>query len=105
MEFTSVGYKPVLVNIPKDLAGNHQSVIQLMVADTVYLPATIIKPRPTKQQFERDFVKTSVPDDDITVARQNNSTATRRLLMATLPADGREASTQYLRQSSQKRCV
>lgn len=102
VEFTSVGYKPVLVNIPKDLAGNHQSVIQLMVADTVYLPATIIKPRPTKQQFERDFVKTSVPDDDITVARQNNSTATRRLLMATLPADGREASTQYLRQSSQK---
>ncbi len=102
VEFTSVGYKPVLVDIPKDLAGNHQSVIQLMVADTVYLPATIIKPRPTKQQFERDFVKTNVPDDDITVARQNNSTATRRLLMATLPADGREASTQYLRQSSQK---
>lgn len=102
VEFTSVGYKPVLVSIPKSLEGNQYSVIQLMVADTVYLPATIIRPRPTRQQFERDFVKTNVPDDDIAVARQNNSTATRKLLMGTLPADGREASSQYLRQSSQK---
>ena len=33
--------------------GNQQSVIQLMVNDTIYLPATIIKSRPTKEQFER----------------------------------------------------
>lgn len=102
VEFTSVGYKPILVNIPLDLQGNQHSLIQLMVADTVYLPATIIKPRPSRQQFERDFVNTKVPDDDITIARTNTNSATRRVLMASLPSDGREASNQYLRQSAQK---
>jgi hypothetical protein len=102
IEFTSVGYKPILVHIPQSLEGNQHSIIQLMVADTVYLPATIIKPRPSRQQFERDFVNTKVPDDDITIARSNTNSATRRVLMASLPSDGREASNQYLRQSAQK---
>lgn len=102
VEFTSVGYKPVTVNIEKDIVGNQHSIIQLMVNDTVYLPATIIKPRPSRQQFERDFVNTKVPDDDIEIARANNDYATRRVLMASLPTDGREASNIYLRQSAQK---
>jgi len=102
VEFSSIGYKSQLVGIPKDLQGNQHSIIQLMVNDTVFLPATIIKPRISRQQFERDFVNTKVPDDDITIARSNNNAATRRLLMATLPADGREASNQYLRQSANK---
>lgn len=102
VEFTSIGYKPVLVSIPVNLQGNQQSVVQLMVNDTVYLPATIIRQRPSRQQFERDFVNTKVPDDDITIARTNTNSATRRVLMASLPADGREASNQYLRQSAQK---
>ena len=102
IEFTSVGYKPLTVTIPRDLKGNQHSIIQLMVTDTVYLPATIIRPRPTRQQFERDFVNNKVPDDDIVIAQRNNNAATRRLLMATLPSDGREASGQYLRQYSNK---
>ncbi|MFC4262144.1 carboxypeptidase-like regulatory domain-containing protein [Ferruginibacter yonginensis] len=102
VEFSSVGYKPITVTIPTDLKGNQHSIIQLMVTDTVYLPATIIKPRPTRQQFERDFVNNPVPDDDIAIAQKNNSVATRRALMATLPSDGREASSQYLRQYSNK---
>jgi hypothetical protein len=102
VEFTSVGYKPVTVSIEKDIVGNQHSLIQLMVNDTVYLPATIIKPRPSRQQFERDFVNTKVPDDDIEIARANNDYATRRVLVASLPTDGREASNIYLRQSAQK---
>ena len=102
VEFTSIGYKSQLVSIPKNLQGNQHSVIQLMVNDTIYLPATIIKPRISKEQFERDFVNTKIPDDDITIARNNNNQATRRLLMASLPSDGREASNQYLRQSANK---
>jgi hypothetical protein len=102
VEFTSVGFKPKLVEIPRDIQGNQYSIIQLMVTDTVYLPATIIKQRPTREQFERDFVNTKVPDDDLEIARQNNNVASRRLMMTSLPADGSEASAQYLRQRSQK---
>ncbi len=102
VQFTSIGFKPVEVLIPPSLQGNQHSIIQLMTTDTVFLPATIIKPRPTRAQFERDFLNTKVPDDEITIARQNNNSATRRLLMATLPSDGREASNQYLRQNATK---
>lgn len=102
VEFTSIGYKPKTVEIPKALKGNQFSLIQLMVNDTVYLPATIIKPRISKQQFERDFANTKIPDDEITIARNNNSEAARRMLMAGLPLDGREATARFMQQNARK---
>ncbi|MEI8059138.1 MAG: carboxypeptidase-like regulatory domain-containing protein [Ferruginibacter sp.] len=102
IEFTSIGFKAKTIAIPKNLDGNQQSVIQLMVNDTIYLPATIIKSRISREQFERDFVNTPVPDDDIAIARKNNDVATRRILVANLPSDGREASNQFLRQAGNK---
>ena len=102
IEFTSIGYKPKTITIPANLEGNQHSVIQLMVNDTVYLAATIIKARPTRAQFERDFINRDVPDDNITIARKNTNEATRRILVANLPTDGREATNRYLRQASNK---
>jgi hypothetical protein len=92
IEFTHVSYKPKTIIVPRDLQGNQQSVVQLMVEDTNFLPVTIIKPRPSPEQFARDFVKTKVPDDDIEIARQNTDVAKRRVLMKTIPGDGGEAS-------------
>lgn len=92
VEFTHVSYQSKTVRIPKSLEGNQYSVVQLMVADTVYLPATILKPRPTPEQFARDFVKNQVPDDEYEIARKNTSAAKRRILMRTTPGDGGEAT-------------
>ena len=92
VEFTHVTYKPKTISIPRNLEGNQYSVVQLMVIDTVYLPATIIRPRPTADQFARDFVKNKVPDDDIEIARQNTNAAKRRTLLRTVPGDGGEAT-------------
>ena len=102
IEFSSVGYKTIDYTVSDTLKGNQQSVIQLMVTDAKYLPATIIRPRPTREQFERDFVNTTVPDDDIEIARQNNSAAKRAILSRGLPANANEAASTYLRQSSQR---
>lgn len=102
IEFTCVGFKPKLVTIPRNIQGTQYSIIQLMVTDTVYLAATIIKPRPSREQFERDFVKTEFPDDDLELARKNNSEETRRVLLATLPRDGREAANSYLSKQAAK---
>ncbi len=44
-----------------------------MVNDTNFLPATILKPRPTRAQFERDFVNAKVDDDLYETARKNTS--------------------------------
>ena len=92
VEFTHVSYKPKTITIPRDMQGNQFSVVQLMVADTVYLPATIIRPHPTPEQFARDFANAKVPDDDIEIARKNTDVAKRRVLMQTTPADGGEAT-------------
>ena len=100
--FSSIGFKDKSIYIPKDLTETQYSVIQLLVSDTNYLPATILKPRPTREQFERDFANTRVPDDMYETARQNTDQAKLRALMATLPADGREAVNYQLRQDANK---
>jgi hypothetical protein len=97
VEFTSIGFKPKLVTIPRDLDGNQFSMIQLMVTDTQYLPATIIRPRPTREQFERDFLNTDIPADQYEIARQNTEESKRRILERALPRDGSEASNLNLR--------
>ena len=102
VEFTSVGFKPKVVTIPSKIESNQYSLIQLMVTDTAYLPATIIRPRPTRAQFERDFANARFPDDKYEIARQNNDIAKRRVLMSSLPADGREASNYQLRQAANR---
>jgi hypothetical protein len=100
VEFSHVSYKPKTIIIPRTLEGNQHSVIQLLIQDTVYLPATIIRQRPTPQQFERDFVKTKVPDDDIEIARQNTDAAKRRALMSSTPGDGGEATSLQMRNAA-----
>ncbi len=102
IEFSSIGYKSKLVTIPRDIEGNQQSMIQLMVTDTMYLPATIIRPRPTREQFERDFVNVQVPDDMLEIARKNADESKRRVLSKGLPADGREATGMMLRNTAQR---
>lgn len=100
--FSSVGFKDKTIEIPRNLADNQYSVIQLLVSDTAYLPATILKPRPTREQFERDFVNTTVPDDLYETARKNTDEAQRRMILANLPADGKEAVNFQLRSQANK---
>ena len=102
IRFSCIGFKDKVITIPNNLKGNQYSVIQLMVSDTAYLPATILRPRPTRAQFERDFVNTDVPADQIEIARQNNDESKRRALIAALPADGREAVNANIRKQTQK---
>lgn len=102
VEFTSIGFKPKIIDIPLKLESNQYSVVQLMVSDTAYLPVTILRARPSREQFERDFLNTRMPDDKYEIARQNTEEAKRRILMSSLPSDGREASSYQLRQNAQK---
>ncbi|HPH22741.1 MAG TPA: carboxypeptidase-like regulatory domain-containing protein [Chitinophagaceae bacterium] len=100
--FSCIGFKDRTIDIPSNLKENQYSVIQLMINDTAYLPATILKPRPTRAQFERDFVNSTIPDDAYEIARQNTDEAKRRILINSLPADGREAVNYQMRQQANK---
>ncbi|HNE93870.1 MAG TPA: carboxypeptidase-like regulatory domain-containing protein, partial [Chitinophagaceae bacterium] len=100
--FSCIGFKDKTIDIPHNLKENQYSVIQLLVNDTAYLPATIIRSRPSREQFERDFVNTPIPDDAYEIARQNTDVAKRRVLINSLPADGREAVNYQMRQQANK---
>ena len=100
--FSCVGFKDRIIQIPNNLEGNQYSVIQLMVNDTNFLPATILKPRPTRQQFERDFVNAKVDDDMYETARKNTSAAQKRIILSSLPRDGKEAVGASLNQQASK---
>ncbi len=100
--FSSIGFKERSISIPTYLNDNQFSVIQLMDNDTTYLPATVIKSRPTREQFERDFVNNRVADDYYEIARQNIDEQKRAALMASLPNDGREAVNFQFRQQAAK---
>ena len=63
ISFSSVGFKDKEITIPSNLPDNQYSVIQLLVNDTFYLPATIIKSKPSREQFERDFATSRMDDD------------------------------------------
>ncbi len=102
ISFSSVGFKEKTITIPSNLTDNQYSVIQLLVDDTAYLPATIIKAKPSREQFERDFATTRLNDDAYEIARQNIEESKLRALMATLPADGREAVNFQFRQQAVK---
>lgn len=102
VRFSSVGFKDKVIDIPVNLPGNQYSVIQLLTNDTAFLPATFLRARPSSAQFERDFVNTDVPADQLELARQAVSAAKRRVLIASLPADGREAVNMQLKQQAQK---
>ncbi|MFM2439077.1 MAG: hypothetical protein RLZ16_74 [Bacteroidota bacterium] len=101
--FSCVGFKNRTILIPANLEGNQYSVIQLMVNDTNFLPATILKPRPTRAQFERDFVNSKVNEDDLfETARKNTSPNQKRIILSSLPFDGREAVGASLNQQASK---
>ena len=102
IRFSSVGFKDKVIKISDTLKGNQWSAIVLLTNDTAYLPAAILKPRPSRPQFERDFVNTDVPADAYELARRNNDEATRRALLMNLPMDGTEAMNTQIRQQAAK---
>ena len=100
--FSCVGFKDRTILIPLKLEGNQYSVIQLLVNDTNFLPATILRARPSRAQFERDFVNAKVDDDMYETARKNTSMSQKRIILSSLPYDGKEAVGASLTQQASK---
>jgi hypothetical protein len=100
--FTALGFRSKEFAIPKDIKGHYFSVIQLMVQDTFYLPETIIRPVPTREQFDYAFRNWRIPDDKYELARKNTDALMLRALARTLPREGRESQAQYQAQLAQQ---
>lgn len=102
IEFSHVSYKTKLTKVPRNLEGNQYSIVQLMVQDTTYLPVAIIRPRPTKEQFARDFVTVKVAEDEMEILRKANTPEMQAAVMRRTPFDGREMTNRQLDQVFQR---
>jgi hypothetical protein len=95
--FSYVGFRRKLVVIPTNLMEDRYSMMQLLSADTINLPVTIIRPYPKPEEFKRAFMELNVPDDDMDRALKNLKRMSREDLNISVPIDGREASSAYIR--------
>jgi len=98
--FTSLGYRDVSYVVPRNIKGQYFSMIQLMAQDTFYLPETIINPMMTPEEFDYAIKYRPLPDDEYERMRKNTDKQTVRLLLATLPKDGRENQKMYQTQQA-----
>ena len=102
LQFSSIGFRTKEYIIPRNINGHYFSVIQLMTQDTFYLPETIVRPLPTKEQFDYAFKHWHINDDKYERARRNTDALMLRALAYTLPRDGRENQAAYQQLQSQQ---
>ena len=86
--FHALGYKPASFIIPDTITKNRYSLIQLMTADTLTLPAAIIFPWPTLEEFKTAFINMEIPDDDLERAKKNLDPEAFRMQLENVPMDG-----------------
>ena len=102
LQFSCVGFRPKEFVVSKDLKGDHYSMIQLMVQDTFYLPETIIRPLPSREQFDYAFQHWRIPNDNYEIARKNTNAYVLRALAYTIPRDGREQQARLMQQQARE---
>jgi len=100
--FSEIGFRSKEFIIPKDIKGHYFSMVQLMTQDTFYLQETVIRPFPTREQFNYAFKYWDVPDDRYERARKNTEALMLRALAYTLPKDGGENQSAYQNIQAQK---
>ncbi len=100
IQFTSVGFEPVLFVLPDTLSGKRYSLMQVMQVDTFTLSETVIYPWPTVEQFKRAFVELDIPDDDLERARKNLAMAELRERAMQTDMDGSMNYKHYINQQT-----
>lgn len=102
IQFTALGFRSKEYVVPKEVPGQFLSMIQLMVQDTFYLPETIVRALPSREQFNHAFVYQKIPDDKYEIARKNTDAQTLRVLAYLLPKDGGEFQSSYQNMQAQQ---
>jgi hypothetical protein len=100
--FSAVGFKTKKMTIPSDLAGHHLGVAQLMDQDTTYLPVTVVRSYPSREEFGEAFLHWKIPDNQYDIARANTELSKLRALIRSTPMDGSEGVNQTFNQQFQQ---
>ncbi|MFT4094470.1 MAG: carboxypeptidase-like regulatory domain-containing protein [Niabella sp.] len=102
IEFSHISFLPNSVQVPDTLKGTQYNIVKTMVRDTAYLPVAIIRPRPSPEQFARDFVNVKMADDELEILRKSNTREAQKAYLARLAYDGREMAARQASSAFQR---
>lgn len=69
--FSCLGFKTSAVIIPDTITKQRYCLIKLLREDTLYLNEVVIYPWPSREMFKDAFVRLSIPDNQVRIARNN----------------------------------
>ncbi|WP_304068377.1 hypothetical protein [Pedobacter glucosidilyticus] len=90
IQFSSVGYKKLVLVIPKNLTERKFTAVIKMKSDNIMLPTVRVFPWASYDEFKRDFLTMKFADDDLEIAKKNLSSESLKDLYVSLPRDGTE---------------
>lgn len=90
IRFTCVGYAPVIVVIPANVASKSYTAQVMLKPQIINLPVFHVFPWATTEEFRKDFITMKIADDDLAIAQKNLSRSSILSLQRTLPRDGSE---------------
>jgi hypothetical protein len=64
LHFDCIGQKHSIFVIPNDTIHSHLSVVQIMEADTIYLPTVYVLPHPAKHKLREEVLALDLPGDN-----------------------------------------
>ncbi len=88
--FTAIGYKHEDIIIPANLPGHKYTVIVKLKQEIINLPAVLVYPWASTDEFKKEFLTMKFADDDLEIAKKNVSREKLSALASELPRDGQE---------------
>ncbi len=85
--FSYYGYKTSSFIVPDSLVDNRYSIIHLMYQDTLNLPAVVVYPWPSREDFARAFLEMKPYDDALRRAQRELSGESLAFVAAKLDGD------------------
>ena len=98
--FSRIGYKSVEFEIPDTMQTNMYSFIQIMSQDSILLPMAVIRPWPSKEYFDLEFLAMDVSNEMQERARENLAQNALARMRNSVPGDGFEAGNIYLQEQA-----
>lgn len=100
LQFVSLGFKDIEYTIPEDTKGNRLTIVQLMTADVLNLPETIVFPWPSREHFRLEFLAMDVSNAFEETAQANLAQERLNDISEVMVMDGNENSDFFLRQQA-----
>jgi hypothetical protein len=85
--FSSLGYIPTSYTIPDTVSADAYSIVQSMAQDAYMLPATVVYPWPSREDFRDALINLKLPETQEDILRRNLSLARMREMARKAPMD------------------